>query len=58
MTTINYRAARLAKGLTQVDLSRRVAVSQQQISNIETGRSRPGAGTRIRLARVLGLPAE
>jgi len=51
------RAARLAAGLTKVDLGRAVGRSGQAVRGWETGRSRPGPGTCRRLEAVLGLPA-
>lgn len=47
-------AARKARGLSQVELSRRTDVGQSEISRIERGLGNPTALTIGRLARALG----
>ena len=51
------KAARVDKGLTQLQLADRVDVREIAISRIETGRTRPDAETKRRIAEVLGKPA-
>lgn len=46
----SIRAARLAAGLTQVDVSRAAAISQPSVSAIESGESQPSIQSLIRLA--------
>lgn len=50
------RRLRLAKDLTQGALADRAAVSASQISQIETGDSRPSRKTLVRIARALDAP--
>jgi len=49
--------ARKRRGLTAVELARRVGVSSQSISNYERGRQAPSAETLERIAGELGFPA-
>src|SRR4051812_38926063 len=50
----SLRIARIARGLTQTDLARRVERSLALVGAIETGRCRPSIGTRERLAKGSG----
>jgi len=51
-------AARLERGLSQVDLAARCALSQVQISYFELGRRRPTLDQLLRIARALDLPLQ
>lgn len=48
------KEARKAAGLTQVELSRKTGMSQQDISSIERGDRDPTASTLRKLANALG----
>ncbi len=56
--TINRRlkAARVGKGLTQLQLAQQVGGKEIEISRYETGRARPDPDTKRRIAEVLGKP--
>lgn len=49
------REARLAKGLTQLQLGERIGLSQKHVSSIETGKIVPRVDTLLDLLRVLNL---
>ncbi len=55
----NYRlkAARVLRGLTQLQLAERVGSKEINISRLETGRVRPDAELKSRIAAVLKKPA-
>ena len=55
----NYRlkAARVLKGLTQLQLAEKLGGKEIDISRFETGRARPGADMKRRIAEVLQKPA-
>lgn len=50
------KAARVLKGLTQLQLADKVGTREIEISRIETGRVAPDAGMKQRIALVLGKP--
>jgi transcriptional regulator with XRE-family HTH domain len=52
---IRIRQLRLGKGLSQQDLADQVGLSEDQISNIERGRSRVGEPTFVLLTRALDV---
>jgi transcriptional regulator with XRE-family HTH domain len=52
---IRIRQLRLAKGLSQRDLADQVGLSEDQISNIERGRSWVGEPTFVLLAEALDV---
>ncbi len=54
----NLRAARLAAGLTQVELAHLINASQYTISRLETGEHRPSDPVKIALARTLNTTVE
>jgi len=54
---LRLRAARVLRGMTQLQLAERVGRKEIEISRVETGRSRPDALTKQRIADVLGRPA-
>ena len=51
---LQFRDARVQRGLTQVELSEKSGVSQADISRIERGAGNPTESTLQRLASVLG----
>ena len=55
----NYRlkAARVLKGLTQLQLADKVGAKEIDISRMETSRARPHADTKHRIAEVQQKPA-
>lgn len=59
-TTLGTRihAARIEAGLTQVELSARVGVTQGLLSSYERGEKRPSVETLTALARALGCSAD
>jgi transcriptional regulator with XRE-family HTH domain len=51
------RAARMTKGLTQIELGRRTRIDQATISALELGKRSPTSRQSHRLAAVLQTPA-
>lgn len=54
----NLRAARMAAGLTQVQLAQLVGLNQYTICKIENGDHRPKDQSRLDFARIFGLRVE
>ncbi len=56
---LNYRlkAARVLKGLTQLQLAEKIGSKEINISRLETGRAQPDAELKSRIAAVLQKPA-
>ncbi len=52
------RSARLARGLTQIDLAHRAGISRQALGAIESGVYQPGVSVALVLARELGTTVE
>lgn len=50
----HLRDARLARGLTQDDIAKRLKVSKGYISRLEAGKARPARATVLRLAEICG----
>lgn len=50
------RAARVLRGMTQMQLAEQVGKKEIEISRYETGRARPDQDTRMRIADVLQKP--
>ena len=50
------RAARETAGLSQVELARKLRVSQSMVANTEAGRSRAGERYLLRVLKACGLP--
>ena len=50
------KAARVLKGLTQLELAEKVGTREIEISRIETGRMEPRPELQQRIAAVLGKP--
>jgi transcriptional regulator with XRE-family HTH domain len=55
-TNNRLKAARVAIGLTQLQLAERVGKKEIEISRYETGRARPDPETKRRIAAVLEKP--
>jgi len=55
MTTLDLRAARLAKGLNQVDAASRLGVSQPYLAMLERGQRRLTPRLAVRAAKLYGL---
>lgn len=53
-----FKAARVAAGLTQVELSKKIHVSQGSISQWETGATCPDIKTLILLADIYGISVD
>ena len=55
----NYRlkAARVLRGLTQLQLADKVGMVEHDVSRLETGRSEPDGPTKERIGAVLQKPA-
>ena len=52
----NVRIWRMAKGLSQMQLARRIGVTFQQLQKYEVGANRIGTGRLVRVAATLGIP--
>lgn len=52
------RQRRLAAGLSQAELARKAGLSRQTVSLLESGRTAPGVGAALRLAKALGCTVE
>ena len=55
-TNIRLRTARVAKGMTQLQLAEKVGRKEIDVSRYETGRTRPDPETKRRIAEVLQKP--
>lgn len=51
------RAARVLRGLTQLQLAEKIGRKEIEVSRIETGRAEPGSEVKRRIAEVLQKPA-
>jgi len=51
----NIRRIRLAKGMTQGDLCRKLEVDRAYMSNVEAGKKNPTLATIDRIAKALGV---
>ena len=52
----NVRIWRMAKGLSQAQLARRLGVTFQQVQKYEVGANRIGIGRLVRIAAILDIP--
>lgn len=50
---IRLKAARVAKGLTQLQLAIKIGKKEIEVSRYETGRAQPDSDTKRRIAEVL-----
>jgi len=55
-TNIRLRTARVAQGMTQLQLAEIIGRKEIEISRYETGRARPDPDTKRRIAEVLQKP--
>lgn len=58
MISTSLKAFRLARGLSQLQLARKVGLSRQSLCGLESGRVVPGTDVALRLALVLGCRIE
>ncbi len=58
MAESKLRQARLGKGLSQIELAKRAAISRQALGAIEAGTYQPGVEVALRLAGELGTTVE
>ncbi len=54
----NLKRIRIAKGITQGDIVRKLGVGRGFISNIENGKANPTLTTITKLAKALGVPTD
>jgi transcriptional regulator with XRE-family HTH domain len=52
----NVRVWRMAKGLSQAQLGKRLGVTFQQVQKYETGANRIGTGRLVKIAAILDVP--
>jgi len=52
----NIRIQRLAKGMSQSELARRLGLTMQQVQKYERGANRLTCGRAVRIAEILGVP--
>lgn len=53
------KLARMKQGMTQLDLAKRLGISEKMVSFYETERSHPGIELAVDIARTLGVdPAD
>jgi len=55
---MNIRKIRLAKGMTQGDLCRKLEVDRAYMSNVESGKKNPTLSTIERIAQALAVSIE
>ncbi len=53
---LRIRSFRLARGMSQTELGKKIGVTFQQVQKYEKGTNRVGAGRLTQIARVLELP--
>lgn len=58
MLSKNLRRIRLEKGITQVEMCRKIGVTQQTFSSYETGRKMPRVVILVKIAEVLGVSVD
>ena len=58
MVRNDVKERRLARGLSQADLAKRMSVSRQTINSIETGKYIPSLPLALALGRFFGVPVE
>jgi len=54
----NIKMIRLAKGMTQGDLCRKLEVDRAYMSNVENGKKNPTLSTITNIAKALNVPIE
>ena len=55
---MNLTELRQRKGLTQLQLAKKIGVTRQIISHYECGRAKPSLDVAVRLAKALGVTVE
>ena len=55
-TNLRMKAARVLRGLTQMQLAEQIGLKEIEISRLETGRARPAPDLRRRIATILQKP--
>ena len=53
---VNVRTWRIARGLTQADLARRLGITFQQVQKYEAGANRVSMGRLVKTAAILSVP--
>ena len=53
---IRLRASRVLRGLTQLELADLIGIREIEISRYETGRAKPDAETKRKIAEILQKP--
>jgi len=53
----NLKRIRIKKGITQIEIARRLGVDRSFVSNIENGKNNPTLSTITSLAKVLDVPS-
>lgn len=56
MTNNRLRAARVLRGLTQLELAEKIGKKEIEVSRFETGRAEPDLQVKHRIAEVLEKP--
>jgi len=57
MSNNRLKAARVEKGLTQLQLAELLSVKEIEVSRLETGRATPDPEMKRRIAEILNKPA-
>lgn len=52
----NLKKIRTRKGVTQIEIAKKLAVNRSFVSNIENGKTNPTLSTITNLANALGVP--
>ena len=52
----NLKRIRTGKGVTQIEIAKKLAVNRSFVSNIENGKTNPTLSTITNLANALGVP--
>ncbi|MCX7010185.1 MAG: helix-turn-helix transcriptional regulator [Kiritimatiellaeota bacterium] len=55
-TNCRLKAARVLRGLTQLELAEKIGLKEVEVSRIETGRACPDAATKRRISEALQKP--
>ena len=54
----NLKLARLRAGLRQIDLAKKVNLSDAMIASLECGRTKPSVATLLKISKALGVSLE
>lgn len=58
MKRTELKLIRIKKGLSQIELAKKVELTNQSISDYETGRANPSFGVMQRIAKELNSPVD